>query len=378
MKRRLFILAGLGVAILVVLFAWSAPTNAEPTRQSNADLIRQGEYIANIASCILCHTPFKTEYNVPPDQLTREQLKVLTYDEHDALDMDRLLAGGRVFDLGPGGQIVSSNLTPDEETGLGSWSDEEIETLMRTGVRPDGSRVHPLMLYTLYGNMAEDDMDALIAYIRSVPAISNEVPRPENVPPAGGPPANPPAEAPDPTDVEARGNYLMTAVLACTACHTPLDETTGAPVMEKYLAGGQPFIADWGWGTVYSANLTPHATGLASWSDDQIKRAMLSGVRKDDRRLVLMPWSDFAHLTADDLNAVIYFLRNSLPAVDNEVPAPALNEGFVEIRPLATAQSTEDDDADSNNSLLLGIIAAIVVLVVGGGIAVRRQRKASK
>jgi mono/diheme cytochrome c family protein len=317
-------LVGLVAAGILTTFT---ALNAQET-ESEEDLIARGQYLTEVASCITCHTPLLEQYN-DLAATTLEDLQVLALFERNAFDTDeRLLAGGRPFDLGPAGLIISPNLTPDEETGLGTWTAEEIKTAIQLGIHKDGRQLHPLMPSHLYYNMADADLDAIVAFLQSLEPVENMVPDPQTaIPPRNLEPPEEPIVAPDPTDTEARGMYLMTSVLPCQECHTPLDPATGAPVFEMYLAGGQPVEGPWG--IVYPANITAHEdTGIGDWTDDEVLRAFIAGVRIDGRRLVLMPWQDYASLTSDDAAAVLHYLRNNVPAVDNEVPAAALQEGF--------------------------------------------------
>lgn len=325
MERKILRFLSLIFIIGGVVVLWTSTSSASTPSQFD-DPIKQGEYLTKIAGCEICHTPYKSEYNDLPN-LAPEDIQVLSINEHDALDTDRLLAGGRVFDLGPLGFVMSRNLTPDPETGLGEWTDEEIKTAIRTGVSRDGRQLFPLMPYRVYNQMAEADLDAIVAYLRSLKPIENLIPVTDfGLPPFGLPIPEEPIVAPDPEDTEARGKYLMTSVLPCTDCHTPLDETTGLPIMEMYFAGGQPYEGPWG--IVYGSNITPdEKTGIGEWSDDDLTRVLVSGVRIDGRRVILMPWQDYANLTAPDVEAVISFLRSVEP-IENEVPKAALQPGF--------------------------------------------------
>ncbi|MCI0393478.1 MAG: c-type cytochrome [Chloroflexi bacterium] len=349
------------ILVLLILFLALAmgveQTTATPARQFD-DLVRQGEYLATIAGCVGCHTPFKPEYADLPN-LTTEQARTLALFERDALDEDRLFAGGRVFSLGPAGLLASANLTPDEETGLGAWTDEEIKTAIQTGASRDGRQLFPLMPYPLYNNMADADVAAIIAYLRSLPPVENKVPEELRVPTEGMPslPLQEGITAPDPEDTAARGRYLATAVMGCTDCHTPADPNTGQPILEQYLAGGQPFEGPWG--IVYGGNITPHPeTGIGDWSEADLRRALISGIRPDGRRLVVMPWQFFAEMTADDATALVHYLQNDLQPVDREVPAAALAPEFVEhVEPLPDVESP-----GPNWFMILGLGVALVAL----------------
>ena len=362
-----FIISGIAIFL-------NGMAEAKPNRQSDDDLIARGAYLAKIASCEGCHTPLLEVYN-DIASVPLEDLQVLAFEEISAFDTEnRLMAGGRPFDLGPAGVVFSSNLTPDPETGLGDWTDEEIKAVIRTGTNPDGSPIHPLMPYALYAGMAEDDLDAIIAYLRSIPAVENEVQRPNNVPPPQVPPVEPPEIAPDSSDLDAYGTYLMNAVVACTLCHTPLDPTTGAPDMANYLAGGQPFEGPWG--IVYTKNLTPHdEQGLGEWSSTEIERAIRTGVRRDSRRLILMPWQDYQELLREDMDAIVHFLQNNVQANGNEVPENSVGDDFVSFieSPTADDVSDDSDDSDDNGVSAIVIVLAVLIVVLVGMVLARRN-----
>lgn len=312
---------------LLILGTAQPSANAQ-TPQTDEDLIAQGQYLAIISNCRTCHTPFEEKYTTSSEL---SDLQTLSLREVEALDTERAFAGGRPFDLGPQGVVISSNLTSDEATGLGAWTDEEIERSLRTGISRDGRQMHPIMPYFTYANMSTQDMTALIAFLRTLEPLENEIPVSNlGLPNFALPMPSEEIGTPDGSDLAARGQYLLTGVIACTDCHTPLNPETGEPDFSKYFGGGQPFEGPWG--IVYGANITPHPeSGIGEWSSEDYYRAIASGVRPDGRRLVLMPWQDYATLTTTDLEAVVNFLQNGLEAVDNEIPAPALNEGFTEV-----------------------------------------------
>jgi len=258
--------------------------------------------------------------------------------------------------------LFTRNLTPDEETGIGSWTDEQVKIAIKTGVDKEGKVLFPVMPYHVYAGMADSDLEAVVAYLRSVDAVSNPVPA-RTIPTDGMP--TPPYQtgivAPDASDKAARGGYLVNSIMGCTDCHTPVDPNTGAPVLEKYLGGRQPYEGPWG--IVYGGNITPdNETGIGTWTEEEIKRAIVSGIGKDGRRLILMPWFVYTSLTAEDADAVAFYLKNVLPAVSNEVPAASLNEGFNVIAPQAANQTPVGSGAFSP-ILLVAIALGIIVVV---------------
>ena len=303
------------------------------------EMLERGEYLAHIAGCVSCHTPMREEYNVPPTEWSLEQLQTVGWRFEDTQDLENdLFAGGRAFELGPMGVIFTPNLTPDS-TGLGDWTDEEIETAIRIGVNKDGRRLFPLMPYANFFNWAESDMQALIMFLRSVDPIENEVDR-------SGPTGDGIAPElvldestlrqtpPDGSDPVELGAYLVGRVMSCGDCHTPLDEETGIPNFEMFLGGGQAYEGPWG--IIYGGNITPHdGTGLAGWEAEDYERVLREGLRPDGRRLILMPWQDYAIVSDEDMAAIAAYLQNMEP-VDNEVPAPAIEEIFLEFVELET------------------------------------------
>jgi mono/diheme cytochrome c family protein len=312
-KRTLSIVVTL-IMLGAVLIGMST-VEATPPRQFD-DEVAQGEYIVTIAGCASCHTPYEDQYNQP--ELSAEQLRNVSLFEAVAQDREeQWLAGGRPFLLGPAGTIYSPNITPDEETGIGEYSDEELKTALKTGVNREGKRMHPIM--PSYAGMAESDLEALIAYLRTVEPVENEVEAFTDLPIPPWPEVGAPAEPPSVDDLSARGRYLVEEIGKCSECHTPLDPATSTPIMERFLSGGQPFEGPWG--IVYPGNITPHdETGIGEWSDDQIKRVLTQGVRIDGRRIFLMPWEYYTSMTADDLDAVVHYLQNDVAAVENSVP----------------------------------------------------------
>lgn len=135
------------------------------TQQETAakDMVRHGEYIATIAGCAFCHSPFRD------DNTMIDELKY---------------AGGQKFDVVPFGTAVTSNLTSDKESGLGDWTDDEIKKSVAAGLRHDGSRMLPYpMPWANYANMKPDDLNALLAFLRSLPPVSNRIPpwQPRNI-----------------------------------------------------------------------------------------------------------------------------------------------------------------------------------------------------
>ena len=187
--------------------------------------LERGTYLMeSIAACPVCHTPW----------------------DEDGQIADKHFAGGLVFEEDEY-TAYASNITPDVETGIGGWSDEEIIIAIREGKRPDGSLIGPAMPIALYRGMSDRDAQAIAAYLRSIPPIRNEVPASEYdipLPADYGPPLG---EVPEVAyyDLGAYGEYLAGPIANCIHCHTPIVD--GWRDYENMLgAGGHEMEGPWG------------------------------------------------------------------------------------------------------------------------------------
>jgi mono/diheme cytochrome c family protein len=176
--------------------------------------------------------------------------------------------------------------------------------------------------------MAREDAEAVIAFIRTLPAVARDVPRstlrfPTNLIVRTIPsPATLPTSSPDPSDRVAYGRY-MTTIASCGDCHTRMER--GTPVAGMAFAGGMEFHMRSG-GVQYSANITPDAeTGIGGWTEAQFVERFKNIAEADESALALngrqnteMPWRDYGGMTREDLGAIFTYLR-TLPAVSNAV-----------------------------------------------------------
>jgi mono/diheme cytochrome c family protein len=253
----------------------------------------RGGYLVNtLMTCNNCHTPMGPQ----------------------GPDFSKALSGGLTFDEPPF-KVTAANITPDPETGIGKWTDAQIKTLMRRGVRPDGTKVAPIMPTGFYEILTDKDLDAIVAYLRTLKPVKNQVPAPvykmafeRDIPPGA---EKPMAEA-DLSNPVKKGFYLATAA-HCMECHTPMEK--GRHDFKRLGAGGTEFPGPWG--KSVSRNITSSKTkGLGAWTDDEIKRAITQGIHKDGSKLKPpMGYPFYARMTPDDLSAVVAYLR-TVPAVD--------------------------------------------------------------
>ena len=218
-------------------------------------------------------------------------------------------AGGMKFE-GPFGVVYASNITSDPETGIGSWTDQEIVDALRLGKGHGGAQLFPIMPYMAWSAMSDQDAYDLVAALRTLPPVKNAVPKTElkNPVPPFTPAKAPPAVAPT-TGVE-RGEYLV-ALGQCNNCHTPKTEA-GAPDTTRLLAGAVI-------GEDIAPNLTPdESAGLGAFSDDEIVHFLMTG-EYDDGSTVKGPMKRIVEngtskLTEDDVRAIVAYIR-SIPAV---------------------------------------------------------------
>jgi mono/diheme cytochrome c family protein len=278
-------LLALGLAALA-LAALARPARAETPLERGAYLVR------GLVACGNCHTP-KDAAGKPLPGME--------------------LAGGLVIEL-PVFKAVTPNITPDAETGIGKWTDDQIVAAIREGRRPDGSIIGPPMPIEMYRGMADRDVRAIVAYLRRVKPVRHAVGKSVfkiPLPPSYGPPLDHVA-APSRKDKRAYGAYLATALGHCMECHTPRLED-GRLDMTRIGAGGQvlPTFGAGG-GMVASANLTPDREhGLGAWSDAAIRTAITTGVRPDGSKLAtLMAFDWYAHIKRADLDALVAYLRS--------------------------------------------------------------------
>ncbi len=260
---------------------------ATPAFAQDAALLERGRYLVEVtAACGNCHTPKGPTGNIP----------------------GRELAGGFAIDAPPF-RAVASNITPDPETGIGRWTDAQIARAIREGIRPDGSLIGPPMPFAFYRGLSDGDLAAMVAYLRTVPPIRNQVEKSTYripLPPNYGPPVTSVAAPAD--NPVARGEYLAGPVAHCMECHTPL-LPNGHNDMTRLGAGGQQFPGPGG--VAISRNITP--AGLGQWSDAEIARAIRTGVSRDGSRMAPpMAFYAYANMSERDMSDLIAYLR-SLP-----------------------------------------------------------------
>jgi len=221
------------------------------------------------------------------------------------------LSGGMVFDELPF-KAIAANITPDPQTGIGKWTDAQLALAIREGVRPDKSVIGPPMPIGFYRHLADDDLAAIIAYLRAQPAVKSAQPESKYnipLPPNYGAPVKS-VKAPPASDQRAYGEYLAN-IGHCMDCHSPRDEM-GVLHLENRGAGGQIFKGPWG--VSVSRNLTPHPAGLKDVTDAQIIHSVREGVdRSDQPYMPPMGFAFYKTISDADMAALIAYLRSLKP-----------------------------------------------------------------
>lgn len=256
---------------------------------------KRGEYISRLGGCHSCHTNPK--------------------------DKDSALAGGVAL-KSPFGVFHAPNITPDKETGIGGWSDEDFVRAMTDGVAPDGSHYYPSFPYTSYTRMTRRDLIDLKAYLDTVRPVRKETPPhdlsfPYNIRFMLGPwkwiflDKGEFEPKPDRSDSWNRGAYIVTGPAHCGECHTARN-FFGA-TSDDFALGGARVGAD----GEPTPNITPHAKqGIGSWSSSDIEFALKSGMLPDGdfvgSSMAEMVENSSSHWTDADIRAVAEYLL-SLP-----------------------------------------------------------------
>jgi mono/diheme cytochrome c family protein len=246
-----------------------------------------------------------------------------------------VLTGRQMIDGPPKfGEIYSPNITQDSTDGIGDWTDGEIAYLIRTGVTRDGRYTPPWMLKLPH--LSDEDLKDVIAFLRSDDPLVRPAPVPDRAPRPSFltkllmrvafeplPYPDEPIVAPSPSDRVAYGRYLTVSKLTCYECHSKDFARVDLMVPENsagFLGGGNGMLDPRGQ-LVYTANLTPDATGLADWTEHDFRRTLKIGLRPDGRPL-RSPMTARPELTDDEISAMWAYLR-TVPPIDNALPSPA-------------------------------------------------------
>jgi mono/diheme cytochrome c family protein len=277
---------GVAMGFAVAVF-WASSAFA----QGDADLVKRGEYLARAGDCIACHTgPGQPPYS-----------------------------GGYKMDT-PIGVIYPPNLTPDKQTGIGDWSDDQFYRAMHEGIGKDGEYLYPVFPFPWYTNVTRQDALAIKAYLFSLPPTHRDYkppafPFPFNIREAlltwrtlffkPGKPGEPAGD-----DKVARGKYLVDGLGHCGECHNHAN-ILGASDWSGKFEGGE--IDGW-----YAPNITSDGKqGVGSWSEDSIAEFLKNG-SAEGHGVALGPMMEtindsLKYLNDDDLHAMAAYLKSIKP-----------------------------------------------------------------
>jgi mono/diheme cytochrome c family protein len=303
LSARQTIFAGIAIALSAVSSAKAGDSDPQEFSQ-----IERGRYLAVLSDCASCHT-------VP--------------------DSNQPFAGGRPLET-PFGNIVAPNITPDPETGIGSWSDEAFDAAVRGGLRRNGSRLYPAMPYTAYTKMSRDDVLAIRAYLNTVipvrnAVVANTLPFPFNIRTSMRvwnalyfsqgdykPDSKQSAEW-------NRGAYLVDGPGHCGACHTP-KTFLGGDKTDRYLRGG--YLQGWS-----APDITGDArVGVGAWSADELVAYLKSGhnrVSAATGPMAEVVSLSTEHMTDPDLKAIATYLKSVSGKQDQPQALPKDNPAMV-------------------------------------------------
>lgn len=296
-----------GSTVVLSDYTGANPTGV-PKELAQADLIKRGQYLTHAADCIACHT-------TPGGQA---------------------YAGGVAFNVPLIGTMYSTNITPDKETGIGNYTDQQFLDALHKGIRRDGALLYPAMSYTSYTYMTDADALAIKAYLFSLPAV--------HAPPRENKLAWPFNQRglmaawnlfykaderfrPNPSQsVEwNRGAYLAEAMGHCGECHTPRNLAYALDNRRKFAGA---LTAGW---RAYNIS-ADKASGLGDWTDEDLATYLSTG-HADGHGGSAGPMGEatdnsLTFLTPDDIHALVVYLR-SIPSRQTDlprtvdVPAPA-------------------------------------------------------
>ncbi|RBM07476.1 cytochrome c [Novacetimonas cocois] len=303
----------------------SLPASSAHADNAPADLLARGEYLATAGDCVACHT-------APGGKPFAGGLKIAT----------------------PMGDVVSTNITPDPDHGIGKYTEEDFEKSLRQGIRRDGSHLYPAMPYVSYSGLTDGDVKALYAWFMhgvkpvavTPPTTSLNFPANMRVAMAAWNmlASNTPPESGDSAtfDKLRRGRYLANALEHCGTCHTPRNMMLSEE-QDSYLAGA-PLV---GW---YAPNITSSKTsGIGNWSEDTLVQYLHTG-HVDGLSQAAGPMGEAvehstSHLTDEDLHALAAYILQVPAKEDSAEHKPRESFGQpVEAADVRSGDLTRIDD----------------------------------
>jgi mono/diheme cytochrome c family protein len=309
-------IAGLGFAYLSLRKPNLLPAESIQVRMTPENIARGEHLFTVVADCDGCHSE---------RDITKFAAPVVVRGRGRGWQFPK--------ELGLPGEVVAPNITPDVETGIGAWTDGEKIRAIREGVSRDGRPLFPMMPYKAFAKMSDADVQALVAYMNTLPAVRNPLPRTQLEFPVNylitAAPA--PARNVGPANTANKlewGRYLVT-IANCIGCHSPAEKGEIKPGME--FAGGEPFRV--GNFKAVSANITPDVdTGIGKMSEAEFVERFhqyrkyaqegVPGVKPES--FTIMPWMAFSKLSPEELGAIYTYLRTVKPVHHSVETHPAI------------------------------------------------------
>jgi hypothetical protein len=262
--------------------------------------VARGRYLAvGLLGCEMCHS--KKDWS-----------------QHGAPTIEGTQFAGQMMNIeGFPGAANAPNITPDRETGGGTWTDDEFARAIREGIGHDERTIFPMMPYSEYKNLSDEDVASVAVYLRSLPPVKNPVPPtkvnfPVNLLVRSAPePVTEAVHVPNFNDRLATGKYLVSIGCGCHRAAESID-----------FGGGETLKGPWGEAT--SANITADASGIGYFDEATFISVLRTGYVGARKLNSIMPFGQFKNLTDDDLKAIFAYLRTVKPVkhrVDNTVPA---------------------------------------------------------
>jgi mono/diheme cytochrome c family protein len=270
--------------------------------------LERGAYLVNnVVGCLYCHSDFES---------SGSRLRTRAGTE----------GGGHVWNAEDMPWLVAPNITPDNDTGAGNWSDDAIARAVREGIGHDGRALFPMMPYGNLRTLADEDLASVVVYLRTLKPIRRELPRstipfPVNRLINSAPrPVENAVPPPDLSNPVARGRYLVT-LASCGDCHTPMDDK-GQQVPGMEFSGGHTLKYE-GHPSAASANLTPSPNGIPYYTEALFVETIRTGRVRERALSELMPWTFYRGMSDEDLKAIFAYLKTLAPVdhyVDNTLP----------------------------------------------------------
>jgi hypothetical protein len=289
-------------------FGPEARTLTDRAFEPTPERLERGEYLVrNVAGCLFCHSEIDPSVEGLPIKAGTE-------------------GAGRSFAEEGIEWLMVPNITPDPDTGAGNWSDDTLARAIREGIGYDGRALFPAMPYQNYRRMSDDDLAAVVVYLRSIRPVRKAQPRSEipfpvnrliNTVPKR---IDGPVPPPDMSAPLSRGEYL-TAMASCTDCHTPM--TPEGQFLEGLEFAGGNMIVHGGRQPVAAANLTPSPSGIPYYTEELFLESFRTGRVRERQLSDNMPWAHYRNMTDEDLLAIFAYLQTLEPVdhyVDNAEP----------------------------------------------------------